>query len=76
MLLEKGKLLSKEKDGAAIFNKPFGSITDSLNLFSCPEDTSMLSGNDSINSISKRFAFHRSIKSIKKKIKIKSEYRP
>ena len=76
MLLEKDKLLLKEKDGAAIFNKPFGSITDSLNLFSCPEDTSMLSGNDSINSISKRFAFHGSIKAIKKKIKIKSAYRP
>ena len=41
MLLEKDKLLSKQKDVAAIFNKHFGSITDWLNLFSWPEDPSM-----------------------------------
>ena len=34
MLLEKDKLLSKQKDVASTFNKHFGSITDSLNLFS------------------------------------------
>ena len=40
-LLEKDNLLSKQKDVAAIFNKTFGSVTDWLNLLSCPEDTSM-----------------------------------
>ena len=74
MLLEKEKLLSKQKDVPSTFNKHFGSITDSLNLFSWPEDTSMSSGNDTINSIIKKFAFHRSIKAIKKKFKIKSEF--
>ena len=73
VLLEKDKLLSKQKDVAAIFSKHFGSITDSLNLFIWPEVTSMSSGNDTINSISKRFAFQRSMKAIKKKFKIKSK---
>ena len=58
MLLEKDKLLSKQNDVAAIFNKHFGSIKDYLNLFSWPEDTSMSSGNDTINSISKKIVFH------------------
>ena len=53
MLFEKDKLLSKQKDVASTFNKHFGSITDSLNLFSWPEDTSMSSRNDTINSIIK-----------------------
>ena len=57
MSLEKYKMLSKRKDVAAIFNKHFASITDSLNLFSWPEDISLSSGNGSINSISKTFAF-------------------
>ena len=34
----------------------------------------MSSGNDKINSISKRLGFHESIKAIKKKFKIKSEF--
>ena len=33
MLLEKDKLLSKQKNVASTFNKHIGSITDSLNLF-------------------------------------------
>ena len=74
MLLEKNKLLSKQKNVASTFNKHFGSITDSLNLFSGPEDTSMPSGNDTINSITEKFAFHPSIKAIMKKFKIKSEF--
>ena len=41
MLLEKGILLSTQKDVASTFNKHFGSTTDSLNLFSWPEDASM-----------------------------------
>ena len=41
MLFEKDKLLSKQKDVASTFNKHFGSITDSLNLFSWPEDQGM-----------------------------------
>ena len=56
MLLEIDKLLSKQKDITAIFSKHFRSITDSLNLFSWPKNTSMSSGNDTINSISKTFA--------------------
>ena len=72
MLLEKDKL-SKQKYVAAIFNKHFKSITDYLNLFRWPEDTSMSSGNYTINSINKKFAFHQSIKAVKKKIKIKNE---
>ena len=74
MLLEKNKLLSKQTDVASTFNKHFGSITDSLNFFSWPEDTSMSLGNDTINSIIKKSPFHRSIKTIKKKFKIKSEF--
>ena len=70
MLLEKDKLLSKQNDVASTFNEHVGSITDSLNLFSWPEDTSMSSGNDTINSIIKKFAFHRSIKRTKKKTQI------
>ena len=34
----------------------------------------MSSGNDTINSIIKKFAFHQSIKAIKKKFKSKSEF--
>ena len=67
MLLEKDKLLLKQKEVASTFNKHFRSITDSLNLFSWPKDTSMLSKNDTINSIIKKFAFQPSIKAIKKK---------
>ena len=74
MLLEKDKLLSKQKDVASTFNKHFGSITDSLNLFSWPEDASMSSRNDTINFIIKKIACHPSIKAIKKKFKIKSEF--
>ena len=69
MLLENHKLLSKQKDVTAIFNKNSGSIRDSLNLFSWPEDTSVSSANDTVNSVSEKFAFHQSIKAIKKKIK-------
>ena len=67
-LLEKDKLSSKQKDVASTFNKHFGSITDLLNLFSWPEDTSMSSGNDTINSIIKKFAFHRKYKSNQEKL--------
>ena len=62
MLLEKDKFLQKQKDVAWIFNKHFGSTTDSSNLFNWPEDTKMSSWNDTFNSIIKRFAFHQSIK--------------
>ena len=73
MLLEKDKLLPKQKDLTAIFNNYVRSITDYLNLFSWSEDTSMSSGNDTIKSISKKIAFHQSKKAIKKKFKIKSD---
>ena len=66
MLLKKDKLLSKQKDVASIFNKYFGSTTDSWNLVSWPQDTKMSSGNDAINSIIKKFVFHQSIKATKK----------
>ena len=74
MLFEKDKWLSKQKDVASTFNKHFGSINDSLNLFSWPEDTSMSSGNHTINSIIRKNGFHRSVKAIKKKFKIKSKF--
>ena len=74
LLLEKDKLLSKQKDVTSAFNKHFGSITDSLNLFSWSKDTSVSSWNDTINSIIKKFACHPSIKAIKKKFNIKSEF--
>ena len=67
MLLEKDKLSLKQKKAASTFNKHFRSIAESLNLFSWPKDTSMSSKNDTINSIIKKFAFHPSIKAIKKK---------
>ena len=57
MLLENDKLLSKQKDVTSTFNKPFRSITDPLNLFSWLKDTSMFSGNDTINSIIKNLHF-------------------
>ena len=58
LLVEKDKLLSKQKDVPSIFKKHFGSIiTDSLTLFSWPENTSMLSGNDKINSVIKKLSF-------------------
>ena len=67
MLLEKDELLPKQKDVASTFNKHFGSITDSLNLLSRPKDTSISSGSDTTDSIIKKFAFHPSIKAVKKK---------
>ena len=73
-MLEKVKLLSKQKDVTSTFNKHFRSVTDSLNPFSWPEDTWMSSTDDTINSIIKKFAFHLSIKEIKEKLKIKSEF--
>ena len=73
MLLEKDKLLSKQKDVASTFNKHFESITDLLNLFSWPGHTSVSSRNDTIGSIIEKVVFHPSIKAIKKKFKIKSE---
>ena len=57
MLLEKGRLLSKQKNVASTFNKHSGSITDSLNFFSWTEDTSVSSGNDTIKSIVNNFLF-------------------
>ena len=57
MLLEKDKLLSKQKDVTSTFNKHFGSITDLLNRFSWPKDTSISSGNDTINSFIKNLPF-------------------
>ena len=44
MLLEKDKFLPVLKDVSLIFNKYLESITDSLNLFSWPEDISMSLG--------------------------------
>ena len=44
MLLEKDKFLPILKDVSLIFNKYLESITDSLNLFSWPEDISMSLG--------------------------------
>ena len=58
----------------ATFNKHFASITDSLNLFGWPEDTSMSSRNNTTNSIIKKSASHPSMKATKKKFKIKSEF--
>ena len=74
MLQEKDKLLSKQKDVASTFNKHFGSITDSLNVFSWPEDTSTSSRNDTVNSIIKKCVFHPSIKAIKKISKSKANF--
>ena len=74
MLLEKNKLLLKQKNVASTFIGHFGSITDSLSLFSWPEDISVSLGNDTINSIIKKLVFDQNIKTKKKKIKIKSEF--
>ena len=64
----------KKKDAMAIFNKHSGSISGLLNLFSLLKDTPKSSRNDTIDFIIKKFAFHRSIKEIKKKFKRKSEF--
>ena len=68
MLFEKDKWLSKQKDVASTFNKHFGSITDSLNLFSWPEDISMSSGNHTVNSIIRKKWLSSKYKSNKEKI--------
>ena len=68
MLLEKDKLLSKQKVIATTFRKHFGLITDSLNLFRWLEETLISSRNDKINSIIKKITFYPSINAIKKKI--------
>ena len=61
-------------DIASTLNKHFGLITDSLNLFSWPKDTSMSTGNDKINFIIKKSAFQPSIKAINKKFKNKCKF--
>ena len=67
MSAEKGKLLSKHKDVASTFSEPFGSITDSLDLFSLPGDNSISAGNGKVSSIIEKLAFHPRMKAIKKK---------
>ena len=64
MLLEKGKLLSKEKDVGLIFRKHIGSITHSSYLFNWPEDASVSTGNDTINFIIKKFVFQQNKKPV------------
>ena len=54
MLLERNKLLLKQKDVASTFIEHYGSITDLLSLFSWPEDISVSSGNYTINSVIKK----------------------
>ena len=54
LLLEKDKLLSKQKDIVSTFSKHFRSVTDLLNLFRWPKDILMSSANDTINSIIKK----------------------
>ena len=61
-------------DIASTLNQHFGSIIDSLNLFSWPEDTSMSTGNDKINFIIKKSAFQPSIKAINKTFKSKCKF--
>ena len=46
MLVEKGKLLSKQKGVALTFSKYLGSNIYTLNRFSWPEDTLMPAGNE------------------------------
>ena len=77
MLLEKNKLLLKQQDVASTFIEHVGSITDSLSLFSWPEDTSVSLGNDAINFIIKKLPFDQSIKTIekiKRKSKLKANF--
>ena len=57
MLLEIDKLLSKQKDIAAIFSKHFGSITDSLNLFSGPKIFQYHQGNTQLTPLVKHLPF-------------------
>ena len=54
LLLEKDKLLSKQKDIVSTFNKYFRLVTDLINLFSWPKDILMSSANDTINFIIKK----------------------
>ena len=58
----------KQNDVAAIFNKYSGSNTDLLNLFSWLEDTSMSSGNDTVNSIIEKIFLSPKYKGNKEKI--------
>ena len=57
MLYQENKLLSKQEDVVSTFSKHLGSVTDSLNLFSRPEDLLISSANETINSIIKKSAF-------------------
>ena len=62
ILLEKNKLLSKQKDVASTFNKHFGSITDLLKLLVHPKILHC------------HHCLSPNIKTINKKIKIKNEF--
>ena len=81
MLFGKNKLLSKQKNVVSTFSKHFGSITDSLNLFSWPNIISLSDNNpmsaekDKVNFNIRKFAFHTSKKAIRKKIKLKMNFR-
>ena len=68
MLVDKGKLLSNQKGIALTFSKYLGSIICTLNRFSWPEDTPMPAGNEKLNSIIKKLAFHASKKRSKEEI--------
>ena len=68
-MLEKDKLLSIQKDVAAIFNTvKISDQSDLLNLFGWSENTSISSGNDTINSIIKNICLSPKYKNSKAKI--------
>ena len=65
LLIEKDELLPKNKKVAEVFNSCFQSITDSLDLFEWPlESTDQIY--DSVDRIIDNFRLHPSIKNIKR----------
>ena len=60
MLIENDKMLLKNEEVAKEFNHCFGHITDSLDLYECP-DLRVCEGRDDIDNIVYKFRNHPSI---------------
>ena len=73
LIIEKDKLLLKNKKVADVFNSYFQSITDSVDLFEQPlGSTNQIY--DSVDRIMDIFRFHPNIKNIKRNYKITSKF--
>ena len=73
MLIENDKMLLKNAEVAKEFNKYFGHITDSLDLYEFP-DVRVSEGRDDIDNIVYKFRNHPSIIKIKERYKVKENF--